>query len=57
MGSRPAKIAFLIAAMMFFAVLALDITVPALVLSAMALSNWLVLSAEATQYQRRRGTA
>ncbi|MBB3453598.1 hypothetical protein FHT86_001854 [Rhizobium sp. BK313] len=57
MGSRPAKIAFLVAAMMFFAVLALDITVPALVLSAMALSNWLVLSTEATQYQRRRGTA
>ncbi|MBB4570565.1 hypothetical protein [Rhizobium leucaenae] len=47
----------LVAAIMFFAVLALDITVPALVLSAMALSNWLVLSTEATQYQRRRGTA
>ncbi|AVA21156.1 hypothetical protein NXC24_CH01497 [Rhizobium sp. NXC24] len=57
MGSRPAKIVFLVAAMMFFAVLALDIAVPALVLSAMALSNWLVLSTEATQYPRRRETA
>jgi len=57
MGSRPAKIAFLIAAMMFFASLALDITVPALVLSAMALTNWLVLSTGTTHYQRRRGTA
>jgi hypothetical protein len=57
MASRPAKIVFLIAAMMFFAMLALDITVPALVLSAMALMNWLVLSSGTTQYQRRRGTA
>ncbi|MBB5572215.1 MULTISPECIES: hypothetical protein [Rhizobium] len=57
MGPRPAKIVLLVAAMMFFAVLALDITLPALVLSAMALSNWLVLSTEAAQYQRRRGTA
>lgn len=57
MGSRPAKIAFLVAAMMFFAVLALDITVPAMVLGAMALSNWLVLSTGTTQYQRERGAA
>jgi hypothetical protein len=48
---------FLIVAMMFFAVLALDITLPAVVLSAMALSNWFVLSAGTTQYPRRRGTA
>ncbi|WFU10199.1 hypothetical protein QA646_04875 [Rhizobium sp. CB3090] len=57
MGSRPVKIVLLVTAMMFFAVLALDIAVPALVLSAMALSNWLILSTEATRYQRRRGTA
>jgi hypothetical protein len=43
MGTKIARIAFLIAAMMFFAVLALDIAVPALVLGSMALSTWLVL--------------
>ncbi|MFK0163984.1 hypothetical protein [Rhizobium sp. NPDC090279] len=57
MGLRPAKLVFLVTAVMFFAVLALDITLPAMVLSAMALSNWLVLSAGTTQFQRRRGTA
>ncbi|MFT4182145.1 MAG: hypothetical protein QM636_09540 [Rhizobium sp.] len=57
MGSRPVKIAFLVVAMIFFAVLALDITVPAMVLGAMALSNWLVLSTGTTQYQRERGAA
>ncbi|MDK4714738.1 MULTISPECIES: hypothetical protein [unclassified Rhizobium] len=48
---------FLVTAVMFFAVLALDITLPTMVLSAMALSNWFVLSAGTTQFQRRRGTA
>jgi hypothetical protein len=43
MGTKPLKVAFLIAAMLFFAVLALDIAVPALVLGIMALSNWVVL--------------
>jgi len=57
MGLRPAKLVFLVIAMMFFAVLALDITLPAMVLSAMALSNWFVLSAGTTQYPRRRGAA
>ncbi|OWV98562.1 transposase [Rhizobium sp. R72] len=42
MGTKIAKAAFLVAAMMFFAVLALDIAVPALVLGSMALSIWLV---------------
>ncbi|MEZ2130315.1 MULTISPECIES: hypothetical protein [unclassified Sinorhizobium] len=44
MGTKLAKAAFLIFAMMFFAVLALNIAVPALVLSVMALPNWLILS-------------
>jgi len=57
MGLRPAKLVFLVTAVMFFAVLALDITLPAMVLSAMALSNWLIVSAGTTQFQRRRGTA
>jgi hypothetical protein len=57
MGLKPAKLVFLVTAMMFFAVLALDITLPTMVLSAMALSNWLVLSADTTQFQRRKGTA
>ncbi|NLS03228.1 hypothetical protein HGP14_07560 [Rhizobium sp. P32RR-XVIII] len=42
MGTKAAKAALLLAAMMFFAVLALDIAVPALVLSVMALSIWAV---------------
>jgi len=37
------RIAFLIVMMTFFAVLALDIAVPAAVLSLMALVNWIVL--------------
>ncbi|OCJ03633.1 transposase [Rhizobium sp. AC44/96] len=40
MGTKIARAAFLVAAMMFFAVLALDIAVPALVLGLMALSTW-----------------
>ncbi|MGO6671787.1 hypothetical protein GR210_10600 [Rhizobium leguminosarum] len=42
MGTKIAKVAFLVTAMMFFAVLALDIAIPALVLCIMALSIWLV---------------
>lgn len=38
------RIAFLVVMMTFFAVLALDITVPTVVLGAMALSNRLMLS-------------
>jgi hypothetical protein len=44
MGNKFARVALLVAAMMFFAVLALDIAVPAVVLSLMALSNRVVLS-------------
>jgi len=44
MDSKPAKFALLIIMMMFFAALALDIAVPAVVLSLMTLSKWLVLS-------------
>jgi len=40
MGTKIARATFLVAAMMFFAVLALDIAVPALVLGSMALSIW-----------------
>jgi hypothetical protein len=57
MGTKPAKIAFLIVAMMFFAALALDITVPAVVLSVMALSNWLVLSSGTPMPKHRGKTA
>ncbi|RFB95307.1 hypothetical protein B5K11_10215 [Rhizobium leguminosarum bv. trifolii] len=42
MGTRIAKAVFLLTAMMFFAVLALDIAIPTLVLCIMALSTWLV---------------
>ncbi|MBY3173268.1 MULTISPECIES: hypothetical protein [Rhizobium] len=42
MGTKIAKAVFLVAAMMFFAVLALDIATPTLVLCIMALSTWLV---------------
>ncbi|MGO6688816.1 hypothetical protein [Rhizobium leguminosarum] len=42
LGTKIAKVAFLVTAMMFFAVLALDIAIPALVLCIMALSVWLV---------------
>lgn len=42
MGTKIAKVAFLVTAMMFFAVLALDIAIPALVLCIMTLSVWLV---------------
>ncbi|WP_157131395.1 hypothetical protein [Rhizobium sp. NXC14] len=42
MGSKIAKAAILVTAMMFFAILALDIAIPALVLCIMALSTWLV---------------
>ncbi|MDF0697902.1 hypothetical protein PYR71_15595 [Rhizobium sp. MC63] len=42
MGSKIAKAAFLVTAMLFFAILALDIAIPTLVLCTMALSTWLV---------------
>lgn len=42
MGTKIAKAVFLVAAMMFFAVLALDIATPTLVLCIMALSTRLV---------------
>jgi len=42
MGTRAARTALLVAAMMFFAVLALDIAVPTLVVCVMASSVWLV---------------
>jgi hypothetical protein len=53
MGTKLAKAVFLVSAMMFFAVLALDITVPAMVLSVMALSNWLVLAPWPATHQHR----
>jgi hypothetical protein len=56
MGTKAAKAALLLAAMMFFAVLALDITVPAVVLSAMALSTW-VAGLEWPGAMRQRGEA
>ncbi|WP_176439475.1 hypothetical protein [Rhizobium esperanzae] len=42
MGSKIAKAAILVTAMMFFAVLALDIAIPTLVLCIMALSTRLI---------------
>ncbi|MEK1892018.1 MAG: hypothetical protein AAAB20_01755 [Rhizobium sp.] len=55
MGTKIAKAAFLVAAIMFFAVLALDIAVPALVLGSMALSIWLV-SFEGPSIRKERET-
>jgi hypothetical protein len=55
MGTKIARAAFLVAAMMFFAVLALDIAVPALVLGSMALSIWLV-SYEGLSIRREQET-
>ncbi|MGO4437497.1 hypothetical protein [Rhizobium sp. RAF56] len=51
------KLALLVAATAFFAVLALDIAVPAVVLSAMALSNWLVLSSGTSPRRFEEGAA
>jgi len=55
MGTKIARAAFLVAAMMFFAVLGLDIAVPALVLGSMALSIWAV-SHEGLSSRRERET-
>jgi hypothetical protein len=55
MGTKIARAAFLVAAMMFFAVLALNIAVPALVLGSMALSIWLV-SYEGLSIRREQET-
>ena len=46
MDLKPTRTVSLITMMVFFAVLALDISVPALVLGGMALSRWLVLEGE-----------
>jgi hypothetical protein len=53
----PAKFAFLIAATAFFAVLALDIAVPAVMLSTMMLSNWLLHSLDVLARPQRRKAA
>jgi hypothetical protein len=42
MGTKAGRAALLVTAMILFAVLALDIAVPALVLSVMALSIWAI---------------
>ncbi|MBB4238035.1 hypothetical protein [Rhizobium esperanzae] len=42
MGPKIGRATFFVTAMMFFAVLALDIAIPTLVLCTMALSTWLV---------------
>jgi hypothetical protein len=55
MGTKIARAAFLVAAMIFFAVLALDIAVPALVLGSMALSIWAV-SYEGLSIRKERET-
>ena len=47
-----ARFALLVVMMTFFAVLALDISVPAVVLGLMALSNMLVLSSSGGQGER-----
>lgn len=57
MGTKFARTALLLLAVMFFAALALDIAVPALVLCLMALSNRLLLSIDLTGGQHQRGAA
>jgi hypothetical protein len=52
MTAKLAKAAFFLLAVTFFAVLALDIAVPTLVLGLMALSNWIVLSSGEIRPQR-----
>ncbi|MBX4926155.1 hypothetical protein [Rhizobium binae] len=54
MGSKIAKAVFLMTAIMFFAVLALDIAVPTLVLCTMALSSW-VVSLDLPVVRKQRG--
>jgi hypothetical protein len=56
MGSKIAKAVFLMTAIMFFAVLALDIAVPTLVLCTMALSSW-VVSLDLPVVRKQRGEA
>jgi hypothetical protein len=46
MTFKLAKVALLLVSMMFFAVLALNIAIPALILGPLALLNWLVLSSD-----------
>ncbi|MBB2699047.1 UNVERIFIED_ORG: hypothetical protein GGD59_006251 [Rhizobium esperanzae] len=56
MGSKIARAVFLVTAIMFFAVLALDIAIPALVLCTMALSTW-VVSLDLPVMRKQRGEA
>ncbi|ANL34052.1 hypothetical protein [Rhizobium phaseoli] len=56
MGSKIAKAVFLVTAIMFFAVLALDIAIPTLVLCTMALSTW-VVSLDLPVVRKQRGEA
>ncbi|WP_164736829.1 hypothetical protein [Rhizobium phaseoli] len=56
MGSKIARAVFLVTAIMFFAVLALDIAIPTLVLCTMALSTW-VVSLDLPVVRKQRGEA
>ncbi|ACE90904.1 hypothetical protein AMC90_CH01901 [Rhizobium phaseoli] len=56
MGSKIARAVFLVTAIMFFAVLALDIAIPTLVLCTMALSTW-VVSLDLPVMRKQRGEA
>ena len=56
MGSKIARAVFLVTAIMFFAVLALDIAIPTLVLCTMALSTW-VVSLDLPVMRKERGEA
>ena len=47
MTFKLAKIALLLVSMMFFAVLALNIAIPALILVPLAVLNWALLSKDA----------
>jgi hypothetical protein len=55
MTFKLAKVALLLVSVTFFAVLALNIAVPALVLAPLALLNWIVLSSdEGRPYPEKR---
>jgi hypothetical protein len=57
MGTKIGRTALLIGAMTFFAVLALDIAVPATVLSLMVLSTWLVSRERPSSQRHGEATA